>query len=59
MEAAALDVPGAGDSALPRSGKADDVEPGLKAGACLMMGESIFRNRLGGLMDPAAALGWE
>jgi hypothetical protein len=55
----ALDESGAGDSVLPRGGKADGVEPGLSTDAGLTLGDSILRSRPGGLIDPAAALGWE
>ena len=52
---AALDEPGAGDSVLPKGGKAEEAEPGLRAEACRSTGESIFRSLPGGLMEPGTA----
>ena len=54
--AAVLDELGGRDSVLPRGGRGDDVEPGLRPVPWRTMGESMFRSPVDGLMGPAAAV---
>lgn len=53
---------GAGDSVRARAGNATDDAPfvaGLEVGACRMLGDAILGGLADGLIDPAAAVGWD